>query len=112
EIATVTCATSLQTGDGSTVLVIYHRYMKLLVIGSGMMGSAAAFDMARQDDVEQVTLADADIRLAKAAVNRISKALSSIGRKADGEARRVPGAGLRRVAWNGQHPCRRTVSHR
>jgi hypothetical protein len=44
--------------------VIYHRQMKLLVIGSGMMGSAAAFDMARQEDVEQVTLADADLALA------------------------------------------------
>src|SRR5438105_15757701 len=53
--------------------------MKLLVIGSGMMGSAAAFDMARQDDVEQVTLADADIKLAKAAAKRIGKYL----RKAD-----------------------------
>src|SRR5437764_14826591 len=53
--------------------------MKLLVIGAGMMGSAAAFDMARQDDVEQVTLADADIKLDKAAVKRISKYL----RKAD-----------------------------
>ena len=50
--------------------------MKLLVIGSGMMGSAAAFDMARQPDVTQVTLADADIALAKAAVKRISKVLN------------------------------------
>src|SRR4051812_28373814 len=59
--------------------------MKLLVIGSGMMGSAAAFDMARQDDVSQVTLADSDLALAKAAVKRISKALSSVrpGGKAD-----------------------------
>ena len=34
--------------------------MKLLVIGSGMMGSAAAYDMARQDAVDSVTLADND----------------------------------------------------
>src|SRR5438128_9427546 len=50
--------------------------MKLLVIGSGMMGSAAAFDMARQPDVTQVTMADADISLAKAAAKRIGKVLS------------------------------------
>jgi lysine 6-dehydrogenase len=59
--------------------------MKLLVIGSGMMGSAAAFDMARQDDVEQVTLADADLALAKDAVKRLSKSLAATGRKADGK---------------------------
>lgn len=57
--------------------------MKLLVIGSGMMGSAAAFDMARQDDVEQVTLADADLALAKSAVKRLTKSLAAVGRKAD-----------------------------
>src|SRR3954470_8604837 len=57
--------------------------MKLLVIGSGMMGSAAAFDMARQEDVAQVTLADADLGLAKAAVKKISKSLAAIGRKSD-----------------------------
>jgi lysine 6-dehydrogenase len=49
--------------------------MKLLVIGSGMMGSAAAYDMARQDHVESVTLADNDFSRAKdvaARVNRIT----------------------------------------
>ncbi len=49
--------------------------MKLLVIGSGMMGSAAAYDMARQEHVDSVTLADKDVRLAKdvaARVNRIT----------------------------------------
>lgn len=49
--------------------------MKLLVIGSGMMGSAAAYDMARQEPVESVTLADADLKRAKevaARVNRIT----------------------------------------
>ena len=38
--------------------------MKLLVIGSGMMGSAAAFDMARTPQVESVTLADSDAKRA------------------------------------------------
>jgi len=49
--------------------------MKLLVIGSGMMGSAAAYDMARQNNVDEVTLADSDRQRAKdvaARVNRIA----------------------------------------
>src|SRR5450631_1710853 len=49
--------------------------MKLLVIGSGMMGSAAAYDMARQVHVDSGTLADNDLKLAKevaARVNRIA----------------------------------------
>jgi len=49
--------------------------MKLLVIGSGMMGSAAAYDMARQGQVDAVTLADDDFKRAKdvaARVNRIT----------------------------------------
>ncbi len=49
--------------------------MKLLVIGSGMMGSAAAFDMARTPTVKSVTLADSDTKRARevaARVNRIT----------------------------------------
>jgi lysine 6-dehydrogenase len=46
--------------------------MKLLVIGSGMMGSAAAYDMARQPDVVSVTLADADIKRAREVATRIN----------------------------------------
>jgi lysine 6-dehydrogenase len=49
--------------------------MKLLVIGSGMMGSAAAFDMARTRQVNSVTLADNDAKRARevaARVNRIA----------------------------------------
>ena len=58
--------------------------MKLLVIGSGMMGSAAAYDMARQDHVDSVTLADNDLKRAKdvaARVNRItaSKKVRAVG---------------------------------
>lgn len=49
--------------------------MKLLVIGSGMMGSAAAYDMARNPDVNSVTLADTDIKRAKAATARLNKLL-------------------------------------
>ncbi len=46
--------------------------MKLLVIGSGMMGSAAAYDMARQQDVSCVTLADADLKRAREVAARIN----------------------------------------
>ena len=47
--------------------------MKLLVIGSGMMGSAAAYDMARQADVKCVTLADSDHKRAQAVAARINR---------------------------------------
>lgn len=47
--------------------------MKLLVIGAGMMGSAAAYDMACSPDVELVTLADTDGRRAKVAASRVNK---------------------------------------
>jgi lysine 6-dehydrogenase len=46
--------------------------LKLLVIGSGMMGSAAAYDMARQQDVLSVTLADADLKRARDVAARIN----------------------------------------
>jgi len=49
--------------------------MKLLVLGSGMMGSAAAYDMACQNQVDSITLADSDLKRARevaARVNRIT----------------------------------------
>ncbi len=47
--------------------------MRLLVLGSGMMGSSAAYDMARCARVAEITLADADLKRAKAAAARINK---------------------------------------
>ncbi len=47
--------------------------MNLLVIGAGMMGSAAAYDMARSAGVESVTLADTDKDRAKDAAKRVNK---------------------------------------
>jgi lysine 6-dehydrogenase len=47
--------------------------LKLLVIGSGMMGSAAAFDMCRQTEVESVTLADENLKRAREAAARINR---------------------------------------
>ena len=46
--------------------------MKLLVIGSGMMGSAAAYDMACQRDVASVTLADSDLKRAREVAARVN----------------------------------------
>lgn len=46
--------------------------MKFLVLGAGMMGSAAAYDMARQPYVHAVTLADADLRRAREVAARIN----------------------------------------
>ena len=47
--------------------------MKLLVIGSGMMGSAAAYDMARTAQVGSVTLADSDLRRARDVAARVNR---------------------------------------
>jgi lysine 6-dehydrogenase len=47
--------------------------MKLLVIGAGMMGSAAAYDMARSPEVESVTLADMDEARVNSAASRINE---------------------------------------
>ena len=47
--------------------------MKLLVIGSGMMGSAAAFDMARTPQVNSVTLADSDLKRARDVAARVNR---------------------------------------
>ncbi len=57
--------------------------MKLLVIGSGMMGSAAAYDMALQGHVDSVTLADNDLKRAKGAAARVNRiASNNAGNKA------------------------------
>jgi lysine 6-dehydrogenase len=45
--------------------------MRFLVIGSGMMGSAVAFDLARSSGVEQVTLADIDLSRAREVAEKI-----------------------------------------
>lgn len=58
--------------------------MKLLVIGAGMMGSSAAYDMARCARVEGVTLADADTKRARDAANRINKMVPGKKVKATG----------------------------
>ncbi len=51
--------------------------MKLLVIGSGMMGSAAAYDMVLNPDVTSVTIADSDHKRAKETASRLNKLTGS-----------------------------------
>jgi lysine 6-dehydrogenase len=51
--------------------------MRVLVIGAGMMGWAAAYDMARTDRVQQVTLADRDGQRLSEAVERIRRLTGS-----------------------------------
>ncbi len=51
--------------------------MKILVIGAGMMGWAAAFDMARSPRVEAITLADVDETKLNEAVARIAELTQS-----------------------------------
>jgi lysine 6-dehydrogenase len=47
--------------------------MRVLVIGAGMMGWAAAFDMARTDRVEAITLADNDESRLSEVIERIQR---------------------------------------
>src|SRR5215472_5114149 len=51
--------------------------MRILVVGAGMMGWAAAFDMARSEQVEAVTLADKDEQRVHEAVERIARLTGS-----------------------------------
>ncbi len=66
--------------------------MKLLVIGAGMMGSAAAYDMARAEQVEAVTLADSEGKKARVAAARINKLAGGRKVKAVSFDARKPGA--------------------
>ncbi len=49
--------------------------MKFLVLGSGLMGSALAFDLARSKGVTEITLADADLSVARRVTERIGSPL-------------------------------------
>lgn len=45
--------------------------MKVLVIGSGQMGKGAAYDLVKQDSVEQIILADIDTKCAEALAKEV-----------------------------------------
>lgn len=49
--------------------------MKYLILGSGLMGSALAFDLSRSKGVTTITLADANIEAARKAAERIGSPL-------------------------------------
>jgi len=53
--------------------------MKILVIGAGMMGSAAAFDLAHSSGVEHVLVADRDLARAKEVATRAGVKASAVG---------------------------------
>ena len=45
--------------------------MKVLVLGSGMMGHGAAYDLASNEEVEQVVVADIDAKAAESLAKEI-----------------------------------------
>ncbi len=59
--------------------------MKVLVMGSGLMGKGAAYDLVKQDDVEQVILADIDLKCAEALAKEVGP--KAIAEKVDAKKR-------------------------
>jgi lysine 6-dehydrogenase len=53
--------------------------MKYLVLGSGMMGRAIAFDLCQSDKVQEVTLADIDLARAKETAKIVSAKAKPLG---------------------------------
>jgi lysine 6-dehydrogenase len=47
--------------------------LQILVLGAGRMGLGAVYDLARQSDVERVTVADMDLSRAEAIASRVGK---------------------------------------
>ena len=45
--------------------------MKVLVLGSGQMGKGAAYDLVKQDSVDEVIVADIDAKLAQSLANEV-----------------------------------------
>ena len=51
--------------------------MKVLVLGSGLMGKGAAYDLVKQDSVEEIIVADIDPKCAEALAKEVgSKAIA------------------------------------
>jgi lysine 6-dehydrogenase len=55
--------------------------MKVLVLGSGQMGKGAAYDLAKQDSVEQIVLADIDLKCAEALAKEVGE--KAVAKKVD-----------------------------
>ena len=59
--------------------------MKVLVLGSGQMGKGAAFDLAKQDSVEQIVLADIDLKCAEVLAKEVGD--KAVAKKVDAKNR-------------------------
>ena len=59
--------------------------MKVLVMGSGRMGKAAAYDLVKQDSVEQIILADIDLKAAEALAKEVGP--KAVAEKVDAKKR-------------------------
>ncbi len=59
--------------------------MKVLVLGSGQMGKGAAYDLANQDSVEQIVLADIDLKCAEALAKEVGE--KAVTKKVDAKNR-------------------------
>jgi lysine 6-dehydrogenase len=59
--------------------------MKVLVMGSGQMGKGAAYDLVRQDSVEQVICADIDLACAEALAKEVGP--KAVAQKVDAKKR-------------------------
>ena len=59
--------------------------MKVLVMGSGQMGKGAAYDLVRQDSVEQVICADIDLTCAEALAKEVGP--KAVAQKVDAKKR-------------------------
>jgi lysine 6-dehydrogenase len=59
--------------------------MKVLVLGSGQMGKGAAYDLAKQDNVEQIIVADIDLKCAETLAKEVGE--KAVARKVDAKNR-------------------------
>ena len=59
--------------------------MKVLVIGSGQMGKGAAYDLVKQDSIEQIVLADIDMKSAEALAKEVGD--KAVAKKVDAKNR-------------------------
>ncbi|MHA2321682.1 MAG: saccharopine dehydrogenase NADP-binding domain-containing protein [Candidatus Thorarchaeota archaeon] len=55
--------------------------MKVLVLGSGQMGKGAAYDLVKQDSVEQIVVADIDTKCAEALAKEVGD--KAVAKKVD-----------------------------
>ncbi|MFW9834658.1 MAG: saccharopine dehydrogenase family protein [Candidatus Thorarchaeota archaeon] len=59
--------------------------MKVLVLGSGQMGKGAAYDLVKQDNIEQIIVADIDLKCAETLAKEVGE--KAVARKVDAKNR-------------------------